>query len=56
MPAGEQEGDVLRVSDDDQAAGARVDDVVDSLAQRSTGSDDVEGPQKPRILSRLQLL
>ena len=34
-PAGEQVGDVARVADDDQAAGAGVDDVVDPLAQRA---------------------
>ena len=46
----------LEVADDDQAAGARVDDVVDSLAQRAAGSDDVQGPEKPGILSFGQLV
>ena len=55
-PAGEQVGDVLGVADDDQAAGPRVDDVVDPLAQRRPGGDDVEGPQQPGVLTFLQLL
>ena len=44
-PAGEQVGDVVEVADDDQAAGPRVDDVVDPLAQGAAGRDDVECPQ-----------
>ena len=35
----------LGVADDDQAAGAGVDDVVDALAQRAARRDHVEGPQ-----------
>ena len=38
-------GDVVGVADDDQAAGAGVDDVVDPLAQGAAGRDHVEGPQ-----------
>ena len=38
-------GDVVEVADDDQAAGPRVDDVVDSLAQGAAGRDDIEGSQ-----------
>ena len=55
-PAREQERDLVGLGDQDQAAGARVDDVVDPLAQRSAGRDHVERPQEPGILTRLQLV
>jgi hypothetical protein len=51
-----EKGDLLRVSDDDQPARARMDDVVDALAERGARGDDVESPQEPWVLSRLQLL
>ena len=56
MPPEKEKGDLLRVSDHDQPPGAGVDDVVDALPQSGAGGDDVEGSQKPRVLSRLQLL
>ena len=34
----------------------RVDDVVDSLAQRAARCDDVEGPQQPGVLPFRKLL
>ena len=49
-------GDVVGVADDDQAAGPRVDDVVDPLAQRAAGGDDVECSEKPGILPFRQLV
>jgi hypothetical protein len=42
---------VTWITDDDQAAGAGVDDIVETLAQRPTGSDYIQGPEKPGILS-----
>ena len=56
MPAGEEERDLLGLGDHDQAAGPRVDDVVDPLAQRRARGDDVQGPQQTRVLPRLQLV
>ena len=44
-PAREQEGDVVEVADDDQAAGPRVDDVVDPLAQGTAWRNHVEGSE-----------
>jgi hypothetical protein len=38
-------GDVVELADDDQAAGARVDDVVDTLAQSAARSDYVKGSE-----------
>jgi len=35
-------GDVFRIADDDQPAGAGVDDVVDALTQGAARSDDIE--------------
>jgi len=49
-------GDVAWVADDDQATGAGVDYVVETLAQRPAGSDYIQGPQKPGILSFCQLV
>ena len=49
-------GDVAGVADDDQAAGAGVDDVVDPLAQGAARRDDVEGPEEPGILPFRQLV
>ncbi len=48
--AAEQEGDLLRLADDDQSARRGVDDVVDALAEGGAGRDHVERPQEPRIL------
>ncbi len=42
-PAGEHEGEVLGLADDDQSTGSGVDDVVDALAKRGAGSDGVDG-------------
>jgi hypothetical protein len=33
-----------------------VDDVVDALAKRGAGGNDVKSLQKPRVLTGLQLL
>ena len=44
-PTRKQMGDVFGLADHDQSAGAGMDDVVDPLAQRPPGSDDVECPQ-----------
>ena len=46
---------VLVGADADQRAGSRIDDVVDSLAQRGPGCDDLEGPDQPGLLSTLEL-
>jgi hypothetical protein len=44
-------GDVVEIADNQQAAGPRVDDVVDSLSQRAAWSDYVECPEEPGILA-----
>ncbi len=44
-------GNVARVADDNQPAGARMDDVVNTLAQGTAWSDNVQGPQQPGILT-----
>ena len=44
-------GDLVELADDDQPAGAGVDDVVDALAQGTAGGDDIQGPEKPGILT-----
>ena len=46
----------LGLGDDDEGAGPGVDDVVDSLTQGAARRDDVEGPQKPGVLTFRQLL
>jgi hypothetical protein len=38
-------GDVVEVADDQEATGARVNDVVDALPQRATRGDYVEGSE-----------
>lgn len=48
--------DVARVANDDQAAGAGVDYVVETLAQRAAWSDYIQGPEKPGILPFCQLM
>jgi hypothetical protein len=53
--AREHERDLLGLADQDQAAGASVDDVVDALAKGSPRRDGVERAEKSRVLSRLQL-
>src|SRR5215218_2889087 len=55
-PTGEEEGEIVGVADDDQAAGTGVDDVVDSLAQRRPGGDHLECLDEPGLLARLELL
>ena len=55
-PSREQMGDIARLGDDDEGAGPGVDDVVDSLPQGAARGDDVEGPQKPGVLTFRQLL
>ncbi len=37
--------DVASIADDDQAAGARVDDVVEALTQGTARRNDIESPQ-----------
>ncbi len=54
-PAGEQEGDLLRLAENDQAAGRGVNDVVDALAKRRARGDHVEGLEHPRVLTRLRV-
>jgi hypothetical protein len=44
-------GDVIEVADHEQAAGPRVDDVVDSLSQSATGRNYVECSEEPGILA-----
>ena len=48
-----QEAQLLGVADHDQPAGARVQDVVDALAQRGPGRDHLERPHQPRIRAYL---
>ena len=55
-PAAEQERDLLGLGDQDQPAGARVDDAVDPLAQRRAGRDHVECPQQSGIETGLKLV
>ena len=55
MPAGEQEGELVGVADDDQAAGAGVDDVVDALAHRGARRDHLERLDEPGLLPRFEL-
>ena len=47
--AGEQEAQVLRLADHDQPAGARVQDVVDALAQRGAWRDHLQCLHQPRL-------
>ena len=54
--AGEQEGELVGVADDDQAAGARVDDVVDALAQQRAGRDHLERLHQPGLLPCVELI
>jgi hypothetical protein len=54
-PAGEQERELIRVADDDQAAGARVDDIVDPLANRRTWRHHLERLDKSGLLPRFEL-
>ncbi len=49
-PAGEEERDLLGLTDHDQATGRGVDDVVNPLAEGGPGRDHVERPQEPWIL------
>src|SRR3954454_21415019 len=53
---GKQVRDVSRIADDDQTAGARVDDVVETLPERPPGRDDVQCSEKPGILTFRQLV
>ena len=55
MPAGEQEGELVRVADDDQTAGAGVEDVVDPLAQRGAGGDHLQRLDEPGLLARSEI-
>ena len=55
-PAREKVRDVVGIADDDQAAGAGMDDVVDALAQGAARRDDVKRSEKPGILTFRQLV
>jgi hypothetical protein len=54
--AGEQERELVRIADDDQAAGAGVDDVVDPLAHGRAGGDHLQCLDKPGLLPRFELI
>jgi hypothetical protein len=54
--AREQERQLVGVADDEQAAGARVDDVVDALADRRAGRDHLQRLDQPGLLPRLELI
>ena len=55
IPPENRKRQLLGVADDDQAAGARVDDVVDALAQRRAGRDHLERLDEPGLLATLQI-
>ena len=38
-------GDLVELTDDDQATGTGVDDVVDALPQGPAGGDNIEGSE-----------
>ena len=52
---GEQERQLVRISNHDHAARARVKDVVEPLAQRGPRRDHLERPYEPGRLARLEL-
>ena len=54
--AGEQERQLLHLADHDQAAGPRVEDVVDPLAQRRPRGDHLQRPDHPGLLASFELV
>ena len=54
--AGEQERELVGIADDDQAAGAGMDDVVDPLADRGAGRDHLQRLDQPGLLPRFELI
>ena len=55
MPPEKRKLELLGVADHDQAAGPRVEDVVDALAQRRPGRDHLQRLDEPGLLTALEL-
>ena len=53
--AREQERELLRVANDDEAAGLGVDDVVDPLTERRAGSNHLQRLYEPGLLACFEL-
>jgi hypothetical protein len=53
--AGEQEGELVGVADDEQAARPRIHDVVDALPDRRARRDHLERLHQPGLLPRFEL-
>ena len=55
MPPEKRNDELVGIADDDQAAGARVDDVVDALADRRAGRDHLQRLDESGLLPRFEL-
>src|SRR5215207_782064 len=54
-PAAEEERELVGIADDDQAAGARVDDVVDAFANCGARCHHLQGLDQSGLLTRFEL-
>ena len=54
-PTREEEAELLRIADDDEATSAGVEDVVEALAQCRAGGDHLQGLHEPGLLAAFEL-
>ena len=55
IPPEKRNDELVGVADDDQSAGARVDDVVDALADRRARRDHLQRLDESGLLPRFEL-